>query len=420
VACDSADSYRSDIDSAIGAIEGRYVYLADKRVDWARAESVARSEASVTKTKRDYVGVLERLLDNLYDPHATLKANTAHSPRLVPSGLDLWAEWRGTNAIVTAVRPGFSAAQAGIRPGMVVTTVNGVTIGRAAETRLGPAVKRPAPADALAWALLSALAGRHDTPRILRVRDSAGREKDFPLDLPQHRRVDDAGGEPQVESRKILVAGTAKNDSLVFGYVRLNALGDIATVSSFDSALAGLRDTRGLILDLRNTPGGGTTDIAEPILGRLIAHAAGYQRVIPRHGHAYARVVQPRGPWTYATPVVVLVGRWTGSMGEGMAVGLDGMHRGVVVGTRMAGLAGAIDDSTLPCTRLTLAFPTARLLHLNGTPRERWTPPVLVDLTRSVSTPGRRPLVDDPVLDRGLTVLRRLAPRPRGASAPAE
>jgi len=153
VACDSADSYRSDIDSAIGAIEGRYVYLADKRVDWARAESVARSEASVTKTKRDYVGVLERLLDNLYDPHATLKANTAHSPRLVPSGLDLWAEWRGTNAIVTAVRPWFSAAQAGIRPGMVVTTVNGVTIGRAAETRLGPAVKRPAPADALAWAL---------------------------------------------------------------------------------------------------------------------------------------------------------------------------------------------------------------------------------------------------------------------------
>jgi len=65
-------------------------------------------------------------------------------------------------------------------------------------------------------------------------------------------------------------------------------------------------------------------------------------------------------------------------MGEGMAIGLDGMHRGIVVGTRMAGLAGAVDDFKLPCSGLGIALATAKLLHVNGTPRERWVPPVLI------------------------------------------
>ena len=63
-----------------------------------------------------------------------------------------------------------------------------------------------------------------------------------------------------------------------------------------------------------------------------------------------------------------------------MAIGLDAMRRGAVVGTPMSGLAGAVDDFKLPCSGIVIALPTARLLHLNGTPRERWVPPVLVDL----------------------------------------
>jgi carboxyl-terminal processing protease len=425
IACDSADAYRNDADAAVRAIQERYAYLSNKEVDWDRARSAALRDASAARSKRDFVGVLEALLDNLHDPHATLKANTAHSPRLVPSGLDLWAEWRGAKAVVTAVRPGFSAEQAGIRPGMIVITVNGVPTDEAATARLGSAIRRPAPRAALAWALLSALAGRHDVPRTLRVRDAAGHDEDVALDLPQHRRVDDRRDEPLVESRRVTVARGTATDSLAFAYIRLNALGDTASVQAFDSALAELRGTRGLILDLRNTPGGGNTDVAEPILGRLIARAAGYQRVIPRHGRPYVRTVQPRGPWRYAPPLVVLVGRWTGSMGEGMAIGLDGMHRGVVVGTRMAGLAGAVDDVALHCTGFTLAFPTARLLSMSGIAREHWEPPVLVDLTRNAGDgeqhppapkPRPEPVTADRVLDCGVMVLRSLESGTRASS----
>jgi len=376
-------AYQRDADAALRNISERYAYIEDKAVDWRRAESLARNEVSIVHSNRELVGVLERLLDNLYDAHAVVRANTSHSPRLVPSGLDVWAEWNGGEAFVTAVRAGFGAEQQGVRPGMQVLAVNGVPIRAAADARLGAAVNSSAPPAARAWSLLSALAGRHDTPRVLRVRDASGDTRDIPIDSITPYLIDRRANEPPVEARWISRGGVSADTAVDYGYIRLNMLDDSRSVAAFDSALTMFRESRGLVLDLRNTPGGGNTSVAEPILGRFITKIEGYQQVRPRHGRAYIRTVAPRGPWTYNGPLVVLVGRWTGSMGEGMAIGLDGMRRGIVVGTAMAGLAGTVDDFKLPCSGIVIALPTARLLHLDGTPRERWVPPVRVDLVAS-------------------------------------
>ena len=387
--------YVEDVETAFRDIRDRYVYFTEKSVDWPRAESLATDAARGSGSKRELVGVLEGALDNLYDAHAILRANTSHSPRLVPSGLDVWAQWIDSVAIITAVRPGYGAERNGVRPGMRLVAINGVPIRAAAAARLGLGVKTPAPPDAMAWALLSALAGRHDTPRILRVRDESATTRDIAVDSVAPYLIDREKSEPPVEARWI---NAASGDSAKkYGYIRLNALGDSSSVPAFDSALSTFREAAGLILDLRNTPGGGNTSVAEPILGRFVTGTRGYQRVVPRNGVAYMRTVSARGQWQYKGPLIVLVGRWTGSMGEGMAIGLDGMHRGVVVGTPMASLAGAVDDFKLPCTGLGIAFPTARLLHLDGTPRERWVPPVLVDPHAG----------DDGALQRALEILGR-------------
>lgn len=418
-ACEDSTRFRRDLDSAWFAVRDKYVYLTDRAVDWPLARTVYGRMADTAHSKRELVGVLEQLLATLYDPHATLHGNTGESPRLVPSGLDFWAEWRGTEAVITSVRRGYSAEHAGARPGMRLLAINGVNIEAAADARLGPAVRRPAAAAAREWALLSASAGRHNAPRTIRVRDLSGRVRELALDQPSHRVVDAANSDQPVEFRRLpgVELGTEREGKTTYGYIRLNALGDSRSVAAFDSALASLRDTRGLVLDLRNTPGGGNTDVAEPILGRLITRAAGYQRVVPREGAAYVRTVQPRGPWEYVAPVVVLVGRWTGSMGEAMAIGLDGMHRAKVIGTPMAGLAGAVDDVTLPCSGISLGLPTARLLHLDGTPRERWVPPVLVDFeaakarARFCTADETSTDLPDLVLERAFTILRAHASR---------
>ena len=68
-----------------------------------------------------------------YDQHAQLTVNLERSPRLVPSGTDLWAEWREDGATITQVRDHSDAARAGLRPGAVVVRFDGMPIGDAVE-----------------------------------------------------------------------------------------------------------------------------------------------------------------------------------------------------------------------------------------------------------------------------------------------
>jgi carboxyl-terminal processing protease len=188
------------------------------------------------------------------------------------------------------------------------------------------------------------------------------------------------------------------------GYIRIeNSLGETDTVKAFDDALEGLKNAKALVLDLRNTPSGGSTDVGEPLLGRFIRRGSAYQRVFdPGPGRSYPKgswlkIVQPRGHYVSAK-LVVLVDHWTGSMGEGIAVGFDALHRASIVGTAMARLRGGTGEFTLPNLKLAVHLPVERLYQVNGAPRETFTPPYHVDLAQARG--------EDPILERGLEVLR--------------
>ena len=164
-----------------------------------------------------------------------------------------------------------------------------------------------------------------------------------------------------------------------------DSLGSDATGSAWDAALDDLNGTRGLILDLRDTPSGGNTDVARTLLGRLISVELPYQRhELPSKQHLgntqrnWIERVEPRGRSPYDGPIAVLVGRWTASMGEGIAIGLDAMQRAKVFGTAMAGLRGATYSRRLTHTKVPIQVPAERLYHLDGTPREAFVPELVV------------------------------------------
>ena len=384
-----AARYAEDFDAFWQAVADRYVYLGDKATDWPRVREVYGPEAAAAGDDRAFLNVLERAVGELYDDHAGFDTNNGASPRLVPSGTDVWAEWRGGRAVVTAVRAGSAAGRVGLRPGSVVTHVGGRPVEEAVRDRAPRTLRRPDPA-ARDWALRAVLAGTHAGPVAVTVE---GR----PAPLSFTPGVDRPAAPLTV--RRLGRGGAV-------GVIRVHdALGDGRLVAAWDSALATLRDTRGLVLDLRDTPGGGTTAVARGLMGRLVARERPYQRhsVVERAGgvavpRVWAERVVPRG-WTYARPVVVLVGRWTGSMGEGLAVGLDGAGRATVVGTPMAGLAGAVSVVRLPNTGVGVRLPTERLFHVDGTPREAFVPPVAV----RPASPG-----EDPALEAAVRVLGRL------------
>jgi C-terminal processing protease CtpA/Prc len=141
-----------------------------------------------------------------------------------------------------------------------------------------------------------------------------------------------------------------------------------------------------MIVDLRDTPGGGNTTVARAILGRFVARELPYQKhVLPSEARetgvarSWLELVTPRGPFQYQRPVAVLVNHWTGSMGEGLAIGFDATGSGIVVGTPMAGLLGATYHFELPHSRIGVNVPAERLFHVNGTPREQFVPSIRVD-----------------------------------------
>jgi C-terminal processing protease CtpA/Prc len=387
--------FEEDFDYLWQSISDDYAYFDQKQTDWKKVREIYRPQLQAVKTRDAFVGLLESVLEELYDAHTHLNTNTASSPRLIPSGADIWAEWLKDTAVVTEVKPGSSAEKAGVKSGMHVVAINGLAVAEAVNRRVGKSFPSGATA-ARDWALRSLLAGRRNEIRKIEVISDGARRT---LSINDDSAGGSNGAKPLLEYRRI---------EKRFGYVRVNnSLGDTELIKQFDLALAALRNTRGLILDLRDTPSGGNTTVARGLMGRFSNRDMPYQKhVIPAEERQYGarrswiELVSPRGEFTYGAPVVVLVSHWTGSMGEGIAIGMDGMRRATVVGTEMARLLGATSGIRLPNTGIGVNFPSEKLFHVNGTPREKFVPPVYIGLLLN-ERQG-----DDVVLNRGLAELK--------------
>jgi len=340
-------------------VEQNYVYFEPRAQAWPTACLQAQAAVVSATTSAQRLGVLEMLVDALYDPHVSIGTNSDASPRLVPSGTDYLI--RGDR--VVAVRKGSGAALAGVLIGDQVIQVNGRSLREAQAQRLQPQGGVPSQAQ-LDWALDAAGAGYRDVERsVTLIRE--GQEINLTL------------GDPAPVWPGEYVTALMLEEEIA--YFRLNnSLGDTGTADAFDEAIEQMRDARGWILDLRDTPGGGGTDNAEPIIGRFISAPAAYQKILPSDVPPWDRMVEPHGDWTAQGPLVVLVGRWTGSMGEGMAIGLDSLGRGHAMGSDMARLPGGVDRFDLPETGIPIRFPTYDLAHMNGTPRHQWSPPIQI------------------------------------------
>ena len=383
--------FEQDFDTAIESIGSTYAYFNVKATKWSEVPKLYAADLQRVKTRDEFVALLERVLDELYDPHAQLTVNLANSPRLVPSGADLWAEWRAGQATITQVRPGSDAERAGIKPNSVVVAFDGIPIADAVEARMG----RSYPHSVLAardWALRAVLAGRHNAARLVQLQEGGTtRNVELPAD-------DQFARAATVLSASEILPG--------IGYIRINdSLGDSSVVDAFDRALAGFRNTRALIVDLRDTPSGGNSSVARGILGRFLGREQPYQKhVLPSEERdtgvrrSWLELVSPRGEFIYSQPVAVLVNRWTGSMGEGLAIGFDATRSGTVVGTPMAGLLGATFRVMVPRMGIGINLPAERLYHVNGTPREAFRPPIAVDVTHAQAD-------EDPFVAAALRVL---------------
>jgi len=362
-----AAEYRSDALAIEPLINRHYAYLDRFERGAAPIGERLRAEAAQVADRRALLRYAERALLALADHHAITGASFADSWAVVPSYSDLWIVRSGDDYRVEAVREGSPAAAAGIGSGDRLTAVAGVPTAQAVEAFWAD-LGLPVTEERASFAARILAAGRRDRPRALSFRSGNSAARELVL----------ASLYSAAPGHRALLTATSGRGRLT---IRIhNSLGDSATVAAFDAAMAkaGKGDT--IVIDLRDTPGGGNTTIARAMMGWFVDRPTAYQvhklpseereTGVPRQ---WVEQVLPRRRAAHEGAVRVLVGRWTGSMGEGLAIGFDALGA-KVSGGRMAGLLGAIYDHRLEHSGLVLKLPTERLMATDGTPREDFVP----------------------------------------------
>lgn len=369
--------YKEDFEFFWTTIKENYCYWNKRQTDWQKVKEVYGPLVDTITNTYSFVMLMEKVFYELYDHHASLNRNTMESQRLVPSGTDIWAEYQGGRAIITALRADFGAEKAGMQPGMDIQAFNGVDINEAIKPLLARCLKQD-DIEAKNYALRTLLAGKHSETRRITVRNIGGGHTyypDSPVNLLRTYEYPSA-----ITSR--IINGTT-------GYICINnRLWDNALIATFDSVLQSMKNTTALILDLRATPSGGNTTVARAILGSFITKEGFYQKhewtaEEMQYGikRSWVEIVSPR-KYIYTKPLIVLVGRWTGSVGEGITIGFHALKRATIIGTPMAQLMGGIYNYTMPNTGIGFSFPAEKLFHVNGQPRENFKPNIIVDLVK--------------------------------------
>jgi carboxyl-terminal processing protease len=294
----------------------------------------------------------------------------------------------GDKAVVGSVEPGSPAAQAGVRPGMVLDSINGAKITPALRLLDNP--------------------GNQESQRI--VEQSVSNKLSGPVDQSVTLEVIDENGNARrlefgrtSSKGKLVRFGNLPETRLYFeshalpdgaGYIHFNEFLEPASIMpQFETALKGFRGAPGVILDLRGNPGG-IGIMAMGIAGFFIDKGGQKLGEMKMRETTLKFVIFPR-PETYAGPLAILVDEGSASTSEILAGGLQDLGRARIFGVRSAGAALPSDIIRLPngdgfqYAQASYTSESGKVLEGAGV-----TPDVVVEQTREALLAGRDPVME--------------------------
>lgn len=378
-------------------LKQQYAYLDRPNFNVEEIFNEFEIRAIDTKTKQEFADISQMLLRHFYDPHLNLGPYNENDFSVFPTGSDIRATYQNNKFIIEDVKVDSVAEIAGIRPDAEILTIDNLPVKKAVEKIFGKKLKELS-LEQINYGVNVSLGGLREKKRIITLKNQ-DQSKTFHL-ASSYDWLDAIENGPTLNYKKL-------ND---VGYIRFNnSLGNSKTVDAFKKAISALSETNALIIDLRNTPSGGNTSVAEPILGHFVDKKTPYQLyqtqkvgVLYKDANMETAYVVPNTPY-YTKPFIVLAGRWTGSMGEGMTIGLDAIGAATVIGAPMADLLGGIKTIKLVESETWIELGFERLYHVNSIYREDFEPHIMV-------SPADRGINgNDPALLRARQFLAKLA-----------
>lgn len=360
-------------------------------VDWLAAGQRLRERAARAGDERAFYRVLGELLAPLGDAHTYVTSPSAVAREQArrtaarDNGLGMSLETLGGSVVVTEVQPASAAGRAGVQPGWIVRSWNGIVVDSAALAAGRFGASR---GDTVSVAFADTLEALHEhllVPSAYQWRH------------PRDARRD--------------------GDVVV---IRLTSF-EPGMGAWFQRAVAAQRDARprplALVVDLRGNPGGQMTELSLA-LDALYPGAQRMGRFISRDGRAGILTLKGSGGLAFSGPLAVLVDHRSGSAAEIFAAVVQGSGRGRVIGERTAGAVLNAFPFKLPDGgRLHVSrrdfhdLCGVRLQHVGVAPVDS------ADVVQRALADARRR--HDPALRRALAVVRdsnAVATLPRGCA----
>ena len=364
-------------------------------LNWQAIHDSTRPAIERARTMPEVRGVLTAMLAKLAASHYAIipgdlyraidspqaAAPEQGSPGIVPVII-------GNKAVVGSVEQDSPAAQAGIRPGMVLETIDGATL--APSLRLLDDLKDQESPRIVEQSVAKKLIGPVGRAVALDVIDEQGNSRHI-----EFGRTSDKGTLVRfgnLPETRLYFESRALADGA--GYIHFNEFLDPASMMpKFETAMKSFHNAPGVMIDLRGNPGG-IGIMAMGIAGFFIDKSGQRLGEMKMRDTTLKFVIFPR-PETYAGPLAILVDEGSASTSEILAGGLQDLKRARIFGVRTAGAALPSDIVRLPngdgfqYAQASYTSESGKVLEGEGV-----TPDVVVRQTREALLAGRDLMVE--------------------------
>lgn len=318
-------------------------------LDWPAVRQELLPRARAARSADDVRAVIRDMIDRLGRSHFELLSDTTALPGAGTVPVDIRV--LDSDVVITRVPRDGPAERAGLRPGQVLLSVDGVS---AATWRPASGPRDPRRRDQRQWeAAYRALHGDDESVAEVEVRNPDGRV--------ERLRVRRDSGSRDLQSFGNLVLRNARFQDDAVTTPRGRHAGVIAFTlwmtavnDPLDRAVDTFRTSDGLVIDLRGNPGG-LMGMISGVAGHVLAEPALLGTMRTRTTPPLTFKANPRLATTdgrrvtpFAGPVAILVDEQTASTSEIFAGALQSLGRARVFGRQTMGQALPASTRTLP------------------------------------------------------------------------